>query len=324
MKTKSLETKNDVNKYLFGPCFNSQNIFEGYLDIENNINKKLRAYALITAYISADNTYMWRKEVKNAFRKIDAPQNFIMNQDELLILESLPDKVTIYRGMTEKERKSGDFGVGWTLDKKIADFFAYTYNRNSSTAHLAKTVHSLVIHKKNIITFSNERNERTVFYVHKKQNGLHNIIKKKLLERLKNSTNLDLLMTKNLNETFDGFYGKNKLYIKDIQYKENPTIGNYTLTVNMDFYVKKKISLNFYCNDLEANYYSILSQIQKNFHPPSINVTLKKLIGLPTSSRVLNKFILEERKYLGPHTIKSDTVYVVLGKKITIPDFQVL
>lgn len=324
MKRKSLETKTDVDRYLHGPRFNSQNVLLGYLDIENYLDKQLRAYALITAYESADNTYMWRKEMKNAFRKMDAPPNFIMNQDDLLTLESLPDKITIYRGMTVKESKSGDFGVSWTLDKTIADFFAYKYNRNFSTSHLEKTVHSLVIHKKNIIAFSNQRNEKTVFYVHKKQNGLHNIIEKKLLERLKNSTNLDVLMTKSPNETLGAFYGKNKLYIKDFQYKENPTAGNYALTVNMDFHMKKKMSLNLYCDDLESNYYSNLSQIQKKFHPPSINVTLKKLIGLPTGSRILNKFILEERKCLGPHTIKSDTVYVVLGKKITIPDFQVL
>lgn len=175
-----------------------------------------------------------------------------------------------------------------------------------------------------MIAFTNERKEKTVFYVHKKQNGLHNIIEKKLLERLKNPTNLDVLLTKNPQETLGAFYGTNKLFIKDIQYNENPTAGNYALTVNMDFYIKKKMSLNLYCNDLESNYYSNLSQIQKNFHPPSINVTLKKLIGLPTGSRILNKFILEERKFLGPHTIKSDTVYVVIGKKITIPDFQAL
>ncbi|WP_034893708.1 hypothetical protein [Gillisia sp. Hel_I_29] len=321
---KIIETKDDVDNLIYRKGVNSYNRFEAFLDIQKSLSNNLYGYACINAFDASDNNYIWRKEIIKAFSKINAEPEFIMEQEELDLVNNLPDKITIYRGMTEKERNSGNFGVAWSLDKKVAEFFAYEYERNHCTRKLEKTVHTLVINKNEMIAFTNERKEKTVFYVHKKQNGLHNIIEKKLLERLKNPTNLDVLLTKNPQEILGAFYGTNKLFIKDIQYNENPTAGNYALTVNMDFYIKKKMSLNLYCNDLESNYYSNLSQIQKNFHPPSINVTLKKLIGLPTGSRILNKFILEERKCLGPHTIKSDTVYVVIGKKITIPDFQAL
>ena len=79
--------------------------------------------------------------------------------------KSTPEKVGIYRGMTKIELKSGEFGISWTLDKEKAEFFAYTYVRNTSTNLLPKTVHKIIVDKKDIIAYFNGRKEQEIIYI---------------------------------------------------------------------------------------------------------------------------------------------------------------
>lgn len=44
----------------------------------------------------------------------------------------LPDVVTIYRGCTKAEAESKNYGVSWTTDKKVAEFFAHEYIRRDT------------------------------------------------------------------------------------------------------------------------------------------------------------------------------------------------
>ena len=53
-----------------------------------------------------------------------------MTKQELKIYNSLPENITIYRGMTTEELESGDFGISWTLSKECDGFFAFKYGRN--------------------------------------------------------------------------------------------------------------------------------------------------------------------------------------------------
>ena len=76
------------------------------------------------------------------------------------ILAKLPERIKIYRGMTEKEYYSGDYGISWTLYKPMAEFFAFVYPRNYSTNHLKKMVAEAEVAKSNIIAFLNDRTEQ--------------------------------------------------------------------------------------------------------------------------------------------------------------------
>jgi hypothetical protein len=95
-----------------------------------------------------------------------------MNEDELRFLKNMPDKITIYRGMTKDEQVSKNFGVSWSLEKNTADFFAYKYNRNFHTATTEKVVHKLVINKSEVIAFLNSRDEFEIIYVQDNQSKL--------------------------------------------------------------------------------------------------------------------------------------------------------
>lgn len=168
---KIIETKDDVDNHIYRKGVNSYNRFEAFLDIQKSLSNNLYAYACINAFDASDNNFIWRKQILKAFSKINAELEFIMEQEELDLVNNLPDKITIYRGMTVKERNSGNFGVAWSLDKKVAEFFAYEYERNHCTRKLEKTVHTLVINKNEMIAFTNDRKESTVFYIPAKTNS---------------------------------------------------------------------------------------------------------------------------------------------------------
>lgn len=88
-----------------------------------------------------------------------------MTKQELKIYNSLPENITIYRGMTVAELESGDFGISWTLSKECAEFFAFKYGRNFSTENKPKVVHQLEVLKVEILAYFHERNEQEVIYI---------------------------------------------------------------------------------------------------------------------------------------------------------------
>ena len=102
------------------------------------------------------NLYYYRGVVRKAFTYASLRKERLMTTEELEFLKNLPDKVTIYRGMTVEESTKEHQGVSWTLDKKVAEFFAYQYIRNQSTAKKPKTVVEKVIDKSEIICNSQD------------------------------------------------------------------------------------------------------------------------------------------------------------------------
>lgn len=140
--------------------------FQAFLAIKPLLKGKLYWYALADAYTGSDNLFHYQGDIKIAFSSDHIGRNSLMTKKELIFLKNLPEKITIYRGMTEVEKRSKNYGVSWTLDRKVAEFYL-TYYRNTSTKHLKKTVHKLVINKKDAIAYFSERNESEIIYVDK-------------------------------------------------------------------------------------------------------------------------------------------------------------
>jgi hypothetical protein len=159
--------KEEIKEIIFGIGVDSFNRFGAFLDIIPCLKGENYWYALIEACTSSDNLYNYKEAVKKSFLSNQPGSESIMNAAETNYFESLPEKVTIYRGMTEVEARGGDYGCSWTLKKEVAEFFAYKYWRNISTKHLKKVVKELVIDKSEIIAFFNQRQEFEVFYAHK-------------------------------------------------------------------------------------------------------------------------------------------------------------
>jgi hypothetical protein len=150
--------------YLLIMC-SSFDRFQTFLKIKDELNDKDYWRILVDAYTGSDNLYHLNEEVKEAFLEDRSQREYLMNKKELKVYNSLPEIITIYRGMTTEELESGDFGVSWTLSRERADYFAFTYGRNFSTEGIPKVVHQLEVKKVEILAYFNERNEQEVIYI---------------------------------------------------------------------------------------------------------------------------------------------------------------
>ena len=121
---------------------------------------------LLYVYIHSDNNRYIQGILKELFSADEPEKDVLMTTEARDLLSSLPEEVVIYRGMTVEEMQSGDFGISWTLDKKIAEKFIGSYWRNLDTNHIAeRTVHSLKIKKTDIVCIETSRNEQEVIYL---------------------------------------------------------------------------------------------------------------------------------------------------------------
>jgi hypothetical protein len=139
--------------------------FQTFLKIKDQLNDKDYWRTLADAYTGSDNLYHIKEKVKEAFLEDRSHREFLMTKKELKIYNSLPENLTIYRGMTVEEHESGHFNVSWTLLKERAEFFAYKYGRNFSTEGIPKVVHQLEVLKVEILAYFHERNEQEVIYI---------------------------------------------------------------------------------------------------------------------------------------------------------------
>jgi hypothetical protein len=94
----------------------------------------------------------------------------LMDEEERIFFNNLPDEVTIYRGCTKKEIKSGKFRISWTLNKKIAEFFAFEYINLSHEISLDKdkSLYDVVektVSKKDLLCYFGGREEAEVLYI---------------------------------------------------------------------------------------------------------------------------------------------------------------
>lgn len=121
---------------------------------------------LRSAFILSKNTKHYQKEIRELFTSKRKNRNNLMNDDEIEKLKNLPEKITIYRGMTVEEKESEKFGISWSLEKTVAENFALTYAHNYDTVGLDKIVFELEIHKEDIIAYFSDRQEEEILYIH--------------------------------------------------------------------------------------------------------------------------------------------------------------
>ena len=91
-------------------------------------------------------------QLKNYFKKCD--KNTLMYEDELEAYNSLPDIVTVYRGVTSYNNKKIKV-LSWTIDPEVAKWFAHRYQEQGQ-------VYTATISKKNIFAYFGGRNEAEV------------------------------------------------------------------------------------------------------------------------------------------------------------------
>jgi hypothetical protein len=112
-------------------------------------------------YILQDFAHLNYKELKKLFLSKRKFREKLMDDEEFKLLKSLPENITIYRGGSIEELKK-EFGLSWSLDKKIASKFV---DIKSTLTNEKMVVHELIIPKANVIAYINSRQEEEIIYL---------------------------------------------------------------------------------------------------------------------------------------------------------------
>ena len=159
--------KHQINSYIFGIGVNSENRLERFYFWSKYLPSYLYWEYLSEAYTVSDNLYKYKDQVKELFSSTLPDREKLMTAEELAYFKTLPDILTIFRAMTIKESLSKDYGISWTLDKKVAECFKVIYKRNYATKDEPKTIIELQIKKNDAIAFFTGRKEAEIIYLDK-------------------------------------------------------------------------------------------------------------------------------------------------------------
>jgi hypothetical protein len=112
---------------------------------------------LADAWTSEDNPNMDLnvsiKESIKYFRK--ASKKYLMDKEEYAYYESLPEEITVYRGVGRRRAK---YGLSWTDDEKVANWFKNRWE--NITSDNEPMLLKAVINKKDVLAYLNSRGER--------------------------------------------------------------------------------------------------------------------------------------------------------------------
>lgn len=121
----------------------------------NNLDKKDYAEFLKMCWTEQDNpnqdVNVSLKEAIEFFQAAD--KNLLMDEEELEHYNSLPDKVTVYRGVSPGREQ---FGLSWTDEKEKAIWFKKRFEHDNAEGYLL----TATIPKKYILAYLDVRNEK--------------------------------------------------------------------------------------------------------------------------------------------------------------------
>lgn len=169
--------QNQIDEILSKPkTITVDNIFEAYCWIGNDydfyffeyINKRYKLS--VEAYSEALKEAYTRGRILRKAKKYFNNKKYnwvsVANEEEKTIYNSLPERITIYRGTSIKEARGSKYNLGlsWTFDRGTAEFFAFRYGLPD------RAVIEVDISKDEIKAFFNERNEKEIICIFPKGN----------------------------------------------------------------------------------------------------------------------------------------------------------
>lgn len=113
-------------------------------------------------YTTSDFAFESSDLLREMFQVNRSNKEFLMNEEDRGTFNNLPQQLTIYRGCSKKEIDSNQLRFSWTLNKEIAEFFAYKYKRNLLTPC---SVITKTISKYSVTAYFNDRNEEEILWL---------------------------------------------------------------------------------------------------------------------------------------------------------------
>lgn len=119
-----------------------------------DLAKYLKILWLSTETVNVDKNIS-KSEYVRLFKRAD--KNYLMTEEERNILDSLPERITIYRGINNKTNHPVN-GMSWTPERDTAIWFANHFSNNGGSVCQAE------INKENILAYFDFEKETVVDY----------------------------------------------------------------------------------------------------------------------------------------------------------------
>lgn len=121
-------------------------------------------------YVSSSFAHTDESTILRYLNDTRPEKEHLMDDAERELFNNLPDEVTIYRGCTKQEIKSGKYRMSWTLDRKTAEFFAFEYVNleRENSLEKDKSLYDVVektVSKKDLLCYFGDRSEAEVLYI---------------------------------------------------------------------------------------------------------------------------------------------------------------
>lgn len=95
-----------------------------------------------------------------------------MTDEELNYFNQLPTKLTVYRGTNEQEFNKNEFGISWTPEQKVAEYFAYRREEHDSLIS-KRIVLAATVYKEDIIACLLDRSETELIIAPETLSDIH-------------------------------------------------------------------------------------------------------------------------------------------------------
>lgn len=169
-----MKTSFDINKINDVFYINGMLLVDPFETIRRNLTKEILTkeellYAVRLGFDKSMFLKMYRDIVYGTLFNIEKEDLiYVMTKEELDYLNSLPQQFTIYRYMTQKELKSGEFDCFWTLDENQAERIGQRFGIPYTTK-FKKVIHSIEVDKDDVTAYFNANNESAIIYFQDKR-----------------------------------------------------------------------------------------------------------------------------------------------------------
>jgi hypothetical protein len=109
-------------------------------------------------YINTEFIHTDLQKWKDTFHSLKRPE-LLMDYEELNVFKNLPEKITIYRGSYSR------WGISWTLNKDIAEWFATRFKAVNKIETVNTQVFKQEVYRDNCIAYFNDREEEEIIYL---------------------------------------------------------------------------------------------------------------------------------------------------------------
>lgn len=160
----------DLTNLFSDSCYDDDLISEYIVRYSHKMTDKQYWYLIGQCYITTNLPHSDMDTVLGFINTDRANREYMMSEEDRKYFDNLPAEVIIYRGCSVKEIESGEFRISWTLDRSIAEYFAYEYINPNFETSLEKdkdqyNVIQKVVLKSELIAYFSDRNEFEILYI---------------------------------------------------------------------------------------------------------------------------------------------------------------